>query len=709
MTAFDRLTDALVRRAARRWPADAGEPLLREWRAELAALQTQPHPSAGYRVWRQVAFASSLAFWPSNGVDGPASSGWRKLSQWGRAAQQFALMLGIALTAMVVARSMNELAFQVLTGNDWQSIPARSVQEIATVATQLLGLAIIVLVGAWLARRSRPALDTLRAGALLRAAYFVVPLGLAMYLVHAADGIIELNGLQGYPYQPQAAAATGAWAIVMSLALGTGLRFAARGHRFVAWLVGIAGAVLAADIAAFVAAEHAARSLHVALASGPLWFPWSYLPDGVAGLGAQFPSGLVQSFTITPVANSLANYRLHPLYVVLPLAGDIALPLMLCGGFLVAYVLRRPAISTALVTAGPHDGSARIPARRWVQIFAGATAAAGLAVWASISALPDYRSLDNFNASPIAYEERVTAIVLVTLALMLMAPRGARTGAAAIATSVLLLVADGVVGRAEWSGLPVAIAMFGFGTVIALSALWLTRRFVTAGSDDASVRRTLTIAAVIAAAAIPTDVGVSDIVANHDWIASPGGGATGPTSPPALFATVSVGLAVLLVIFALVAAWSGRPAPISIPAMTTFVVVACALLLLGVVDGSAVGRALFWPDVRFFVQPVLIVVVLGLQRWRSGNGAREVALWCLAGVGAAIASVAGSQAIFYIGIVVTTPLLRAVYEGTFRPYDVFGSSNVWSHIVVGIALAVLLARPSRGAAPEPTTVLAASA
>jgi hypothetical protein len=143
--------------------------------------------------------------------------------------------------------------------------------------------------------------------------------------------------------------------------------------------------------------------------------------------------------------------------------------------------------------------------------------------------------------------------------------------------------------------------------------------------------------------------------------------------------------------------------------LTTFVVVACALLLLGIVDAAAVGRVLFWPDGRFFVQPVLIVVVLGLLRWRAGTSVRTVALWCLAGVGAAIASVAGSQAMFYVGMVVTTPLLRAVYEGTFRPYDVFGSSNVWSHIVVGIALAVLLARPARDAAPERTSALAAPA
>jgi hypothetical protein len=396
--------------------------------------------------------------------------------------------------------------------------------------------------------------------------------------------------------------------------------------------------LLAADISGFVAAERAARSLHVALASGPLWFAQSYLPDGIAGLGAQFPSGLLQSLTIGPPA----DYRLHPLYVVLPLAGDVALPLMLCGAFLVTYVLRRPAASTAPVTAGPHDGSVRTPARRWVRIFAGATAVAGLAVWASISAVPNYRSLDNLTAIPIAYEMRVTAIVLVTLALMLMAPDRAWIGAAAIATSTLLLVADGVVGRAEWSGFAVAIAMFGFGAAVALCALWLSRRFAAVGSDE-SGRRTPTIVAVIAAAAIPTDVGVSDILANHDWIPSPGGGATGPTSPPALFAAVSVGLAVLLAVFALVAAWSGRPAPISRPALTTFVVVASALLLLGIVDATVVGRALFWPDARFFVQPVLIVLVLGVQRWRTGSGVRTVALWCLAGVGAAIASVAASR------------------------------------------------------------------
>jgi hypothetical protein len=702
---LDRITDALVRHAARRWPADVAESLLREWRAELATLQTQPHSNAGPRMWRQVAFASSLAFSPSNGVDGPASAGWRQLSQWVRAAQQFAVMLGIALAAMVVARAMNELAFQVLTGNDWQSLPARSVQGIGTVAAQVLGVVIMATAGAWLSRRSRPALDTLRSGSILRAAYFVVPLGVAQYVVHAADRLKELNGLQGYPYQPQAAAAIGAWTMVMVFSVAVALRLAARGKRAMAWLAAAAGALLAADISGFVAAARAARSLHVALASGPLWFPRSYLPDGIAGLGAQFPSGLVQSFSLAP----LANYRLHPLYVVLPLAGSIALPLMLGGGFLVTYVLRRPALSTAPVTAGSHDGSARTPDRRWVRIFAGATAAAGLAIWASISALPDYRSLDNFNAGPVAYEERITAILLVTLALILMAPGRARIGAAAIATSMLLLVADGVVGRAEWSGLAVAVAMFGFGAAIAVSALWLSRRFAAAGSADESGRRTRTIVAVIAVAAIPTDVGVSDILANHDWIPSPGGGATGPMSPPALFGAVSVGLAVLLVVFALIVAWSGRSAPISRSALTTFVVVACALLLLGIVDATAVGRALFWPDVRFFVQPVLIVVVLGVERWRPGSGLRAVALWCLAGVGAAIASVAGSQAMFYVGIVVTTPLLLAVYGGTGRPYDAFGSSNVWSHIVVGIALAMLLARPARDAAPERTTALAASA
>jgi hypothetical protein len=705
VNAFDRLTDALVRRAARRWPAEVAESLLREWRAELAVLQTQPHTGTGHRIWRQVAFASSLAFSPSSVADGRISSGWRQLSQWGRAGQQFALMLGIALATMVVARAMNEIAFQVLTGNNWRALPPRSVQAIGTVAAQLLGIVIMTIVGAWLSRRSRPALETLRSGSILRAAYFVVPLGVAEYVVHVADaGIEDLYVLQGYPFQPQAAVAIGAWTIVMVFSVAASLRLAARGKRVMAWLAAAAGALFAADISGFVAAERAARSLQMGIASGPAWFLRSYLPDGSAGLGAQFPSGLTRSFTLAPPV----DYRLHPLYVVVPLAGAIAVPLMLCGGFLVTYVLRRPAVSTAPVTAGPHEGSARTPARRWVRIFAGATATAGLAVWASISALPNYRSLDNFNASAIAYEERVTAILLVTLALMLMAPGRARIGAAAIATSMLLLVADGVVGRAEWSGFPVAIAMFGFGATVALIAFWLSRRFAAAGSDE-SVRRTPTIAAVIAAAAIPTDIGVSDILANHEWIALPGGGATGPMSPPALFAAVSVGLAVLLVVFALVAAWSGRAAPISLPALTTFVVVACALLLLGIVDASAVGRALFWPDVRFFVQPALIVVVLGVQRWRSGSGVRTIALWCLGGIGAAIASVAASQPMFYIGIVVTTPLLRAVYEGTMRPYDVFGSSNVWSHIVVGIALALLLARPARDAAPERTTALAASA
>jgi hypothetical protein len=606
---------------------------------------------------------------------------------------------------VVVARAMNELAFQVLTGNNWQSLPARSVQEVATVATQLLGVAIVVLVGGWLARRSRPSLDTLRAGAVLRAAYFVVPLGLAMYLVHAADGVTDTSGLQGYPFQPQAAAAIGAWTIVMLLALGAGLRIAARGQRFVAWLIATAGALVAADVAAFVAAERAARSLQVGIASGPSWFLRSYLPDGFAGLGAQLPAGLRQSLTLAPPA----NYRLHPLFVVVPLAGDIAIPLMLCGGFLVAYVLRRTASPAPLtvVSAEPPAAPTGAAVRPLVRVFAAAAAIAGVAIWAAVSALPDYRSIDNANASGVSYQERVTAILLVALTLMVMASN--RTGIG-IALSALLLVGDGVVARAGWSGIPVAIAMFAFGVAAAIVAWWVRGRSVAPRSTDRSERRVLAIAAIVAAAAIPTEVSVSDIIANHDWIPSPDGSSTGPTSPPALFAAVSVGLAVLLLGFALVAAWSSRCEPLSPRASTTFVVLASALLAVGILDAGAVGRALFWPDVRFFVQPVLIVVVLGLQRWTARSGVRAAALWCLAGVGAALASVAASQPVYYIGMVVTTPLLRAVYEGA-RPYDVFGSSDAWGHIVVGVALAALLTRPAQRdrAAAIRAPVLAASA
>ncbi len=53
---------ALVRLAARRWPADLATDLEREWLAELAALRGRP--------WRRIAFAGSLAVAPS--VDGPS-------------------------------------------------------------------------------------------------------------------------------------------------------------------------------------------------------------------------------------------------------------------------------------------------------------------------------------------------------------------------------------------------------------------------------------------------------------------------------------------------------------------------------------------------------------------------------------------------------------------------------------------------------------
>ena len=78
---------ALVRLAARRWPADLAPDLAREWLAELDALRGQP--------WRRLTFAGSLLLAPS--VDGPS---------WAERAYRFATPAVLTLVAAVLCNGV---------------------------------------------------------------------------------------------------------------------------------------------------------------------------------------------------------------------------------------------------------------------------------------------------------------------------------------------------------------------------------------------------------------------------------------------------------------------------------------------------------------------------------------------------------------------------------------------------------------------------
>ena len=117
------------------------------------------------------------------------------------------------------------------------------------------------------------------------------PAALASYLVYLARHAGAGYGPTFDLIRAQGAAAIGAWTIVMIVAVAAGRRMAAAGRRTTAWVVTGLGALLATDVAAFLASVRAAGTLHIGRGSGLLWFPLSYLPDGFSGIGPLIPAG----------------------------------------------------------------------------------------------------------------------------------------------------------------------------------------------------------------------------------------------------------------------------------------------------------------------------------------------------------------------------------------------------------------------------------
>ena len=350
MKALDRLTDALVRRAARRWPSDVAESLLREWRAELATLQTQPQIGSAATAWRQLAFALSLACSPTAEPRGSMGSECKRMAiTLARVGRQFVLALGVVVLARFVAVGMRDLADQLVTHNRYDVEPATWWYVTAYAGADIVGLAIMGLVAMFALRRTRMAVRP--------AAVLIVPLALASYLVYLAGHAGNGYGSSGL-IPAQGMAAIGAWALVLIVAVGIGRRLAAAGRRTAAWAVTGLGAFVAADVAAFTASVRAAGMLHIGRGSGLLWLPLSYLPDGFTGIGPLIPAGTTQIGS-----SSFGSDQAFPaLSLLLPLSVEVAVPLLMCSSFVVVAALRpRPQSVTARDRAVP----APAPHRMW--------------------------------------------------------------------------------------------------------------------------------------------------------------------------------------------------------------------------------------------------------------------------------------------------------------------------------------------------------
>jgi hypothetical protein len=444
------------------------------------------------------------------------------------------------------------------------------------------------------------------------------------------------------------------------------------------------GAFVAADVAAFTASVRAAGMLHIGRESGLLWLPLSYLPDGFTGIGPLIPAGTTRIGT-----GSIGSDQPFPaLSLLLPLSVEVAVPLLMCSAFVLVAALRlRPQSVTAVDRAEPSPQPR--PVASWlpglVRPLAVTAAVLGLAVWAATTGLAGSAPDDVFRSN--AFQVQFAAALLTVLGVAMCSVGRELVVLPAVGLMVALLAAGAIAARTGWTGAGATTALAAGGVVAAAVAWWVGEHLPRPVAPETAGRRALVGIAVIGALAAPTAVSVSDIFANHAWIRD-AFGATAPSSPPALLAVASVGVAALLLATALVAAVASRRTPLSRPAFEVFLAAYTLVFLIGIVDGDAVRRALYWTFPSFFVQPVLVVVLVALIRWHPGQGRLRDLGWCTAGIVGAVASVALWEPLSALGV-----LLSAGYLRIATPFGLDGmdAGLLWAQVALGIALAFALA------------------
>ncbi|WP_236647294.1 hypothetical protein [Micromonospora sicca] len=219
-----RLAERLLRTAARRWPAEVRDELSREWHAELHVLAER-----GERL-RMLRFAGSLAVGRArvplvarSGLDGP----FRRTV----ATLLLAPPAGVAII-LVAAVLMNLVYNQLLATVSW----ANAVQ-LPVLTGVTAGLAVLL---ARVVRRG--AARTARTGPARNALGVVFPIGVTAVLVE-----YTLN--ETTEKLTRVAPGLVLWLAGLTLSLyGAGL-LAGRGRVRAAWLVGVLGALVAADLA----------------------------------------------------------------------------------------------------------------------------------------------------------------------------------------------------------------------------------------------------------------------------------------------------------------------------------------------------------------------------------------------------------------------------------------------------------------------------
>lgn len=684
MTAADRLAEALLRLAARRWPASVREEQAREWSAELHALRSEPGTSAAARALGQLRFAFSLAAASPVDDESGVPRGWREgLPEAGRALQPLAVLVLFGVLATGPGAGIFRAVGEWLLG--LAGVPVGSpAGGPVVIASSLPPLLVFTAVAWWLGRRMPPRWagpGPTGSAARTGAAAVALAVAFAVLVVGTQSG----NGLDDSALLAVSLSiAAVVWVLLTTALVMTVVRLSVRRRWWLpAALVALAGTPLVVELAVAAAALPGAVAAGAGLPEALRW-PATLLSGeafaGDAGSWTQTPQGIA-------LFNTTNAFPLH----LLTLTG-------LAVGHGLGAARPRPRVPAPL--PAPAQASLRLPTAAAVT---GVTAMlAGLLSWAySLAILTPAMPLVGQTA-PMpggdgelymwVAELRWGAITLAALGLLLAAADRRATPLAAAAQTVVLLIADGFLARAEAAG------PSGLRTALAVAAVtaalsWRVAGAGGRGADALVARRRLGWTAVAAACCGPILLAQGTPEVNHPFL-------------PAGLAITTAALAAMLTATAGHAAAAARPAPLR-PATLAAIGIGPALLLgaFGASTGAGVPNAVTMAGMLLAVpMTVLAVAVMRAPRPRSRAGAAVWIILVLTSPLLSILVIVGS-------LMLSTFVSNVLFAVAGSSWAADGLSLLPGAVVLGVAMGVVVSRslihpaeppPGRSPGPVPT-------
>jgi hypothetical protein len=486
---LDRLAEAWLRLAARRWPDDLRAEQHQEWLAELAELRRDSDRGPLARSLAQLRFAASLACSPPVEDEGGVPQGWREeLPKLGNAVRPLFIFAFAAVFCGVLARGTSVLGETVLemvrgypSGVGPSFHPGRIDwgTHLAQFAALVVAAGFAILIGRWLGHRLPfPWAHRTRLGAAGSAV--VAPFGLLLGI--ALMSLVQIMPELGYALPPTIPAAA-VFAVGMAW-LGwrvTGHRHAGRKVR--ARLTAAVGSLVLLDAVGIVAAVITSVKDDIPLWTGPAWFPLSLLdPNGSGFEFGMREQGFVASHAVVGAAASSTR--------VLTVAAVL----------LWAYNrnVREREARISLPTHVPLPRTARL---------GGGVAAVALLIWgyAAAAVTPALTAeVDSVGEFHIwAQEIRLGALVAAVLGLSLVLAGRAAVVVPGLLAFAGLMTVDSIVDSRDLAGPVVGVAIVLIGLAVLLVA-FAAGRFLGGGRvDGVAARRTAAGVAILGALSGP--------------------------------------------------------------------------------------------------------------------------------------------------------------------------------------------------------------